>query len=156
MRQLKAPRRGLTLLELMVSVSITGILAMAAAPAFIEYVQNAKLREAGTALLAEALYAQSEAVRRNGEVTLSTRTDSVSVTDASTSPALDRRRTLPWQASAGTQTVVFGSDGHTPSDVSIDVSVPGITCTTSIRCPGLRIDAGGSIRLCSDKTSTTC
>ena len=148
-------QRGLTVIELMVGLAITAVLITAAAPSFVEYVQNAKVREAGNALLAEALFAQSEAIKRNGTVTLTTNGDAVSVTDTST-PPLNRQRTLPASTSAGTVTVNFNSEGRLAADVSIDISASGITCSSALRCPRLRIDAGGAIRLCGDKTSSSC
>ena len=71
MRQLKrrpAAQRGLTLVELMVTVAIGGILMMAGMPYLGDYLNNSRLREAGNSALSSALYAQSEAIKRNGRV----------------------------------------------------------------------------------------
>ena len=69
MRQLTL-HRGVTLIELMVGLVITAVLLGMAAPFFGDYVTNSRLREGGNGLMAEALYAQSEALKRNGVVRL--------------------------------------------------------------------------------------
>jgi len=60
--------RGVTLIELMVTIAIGGILLTVGAPMLSDYIANSRLRAAGEALLSEALYAQQEAIKRNGVV----------------------------------------------------------------------------------------
>ena len=158
-------RRGLTLIELMVTVTIAGILMVAAAPQFAEYTNNSRLRESGVAVQTEALFAQSEAIKRNRIVRLTTSNSTVQVHEAqdATAMTLLRERTLPGGVTAAAATVDFTPRGYpvnravTPSvdfaSASIDLSLPGVTCSSDQRCPGLRIDAGGGIRLCGNKLS---
>jgi type IV fimbrial biogenesis protein FimT len=73
-------------------------------------------------------------------------------------PVVMRERALSQGVTASTTTVDFGSEGRpvpfgTPG--SIDISMSGITCSSDVRCPGLRVDAGGAVRLCGDRTSCT-
>ena len=54
-------------------------------------------------------------------------------------------------------TVNFGVEGRpTPfgTAAAIDVIAP-LTCSSELRCPGLRIDAGGAVRLCGNQLSCT-
>jgi hypothetical protein len=39
------------------------------------------------------------------------------------------------------------------TDVTVDVTASGITCSDNYRCPRVLIDAGGAVRLCGNKLS---
>lgn len=151
--------RGVTLVELMVALAIGAILLAAAAPFFGDYVVNSRLRESGNLVLAEALMAQSEAVKRNTTVRLVTSAATVQVFDRTVpaTPVLLRERTLPGTSTATAATVDFGSEGRPlpfGTAAAIDFSASGITCSQDLRCPGLRIDAGGAIRLCGNRLAS--
>ena len=154
--QLKPPR-GLTLIEMMVGLTITAILAGVAAPFFGDYINNSRLRENGNSLMAEALYAQSEALKRNGQVQLSVAAGSVQIIDVSgAAPVTLRTRSFTQGISASVAGINFGSDGMTRpigTEVSIDMASSGVTCSAQQRCPRLIIEAGGAIRLCGNKLS---
>ncbi len=158
------PERGLTLIEVLVVLAIVAILAVAGAPALGEYSANARLREGGNLLLGETLAARSEAVKRNVRVQLSTSGSSISVDEITAigPPATTttlRSRTLPDGVQAATSVITFGSEGRpTPFGTAgaIDLSMTGRTCNSDTRCPGLRVEAGGAARICSDHTQTGC
>ncbi|MCU0968245.1 MAG: GspH/FimT family pseudopilin [Rubrivivax sp.] len=154
-----APRtaHGLTLVELMVGLAIAALLALAAAPFFGDYLANARLREGGHVLYAEALAAQSEAIKRNRTIRLESEGATLRLVDVTdpADPVLLREQALPQGLSAGSVAIDFGSEGRPapfPTAGAIDISMDGITCSGDRRCPGLRVDAGGSVRLCGDKT----
>jgi type IV fimbrial biogenesis protein FimT len=165
-RLMLGPGRGLTLVELLVVIAVAGLLVVSAVPSFSDYTTNSRLREAGVALQAEALAARSEAIKRNRVVRLAVAGSDVRVLEAqdAANPVLLRQRTLPSGAGAGAATVEFSPRGHTvdrsavPSvdyvAAALDVSLPGVTCSADARCPGLRIDGGGGIRLCPNKLSS--
>jgi type IV fimbrial biogenesis protein FimT len=156
-RQLKHAQRGLTIIELMVAFAIASMLALAAAPYFADYGINSRLREAGNLVYGEALFAQSEAIKRNRTIRLSTSGSSTTVADVSDSanPITLRTRDLINGVTVATGSVSFASSGWpTPlTAVSIDLSHATATCDSDHRCPGLRVDAGGAIRLCGNKSS---
>jgi len=147
--------RGLSLIELLVAFTIMGLLTLAAAPAFTEYGINARLRESGNTLFAEALFAQSEAIKRNNEVQLETVADAVTVTDMRdpANPVVLRTRNLAPDVTAQNRLVRFGSQGSTATLTAsaINLSHAVIACSSESRCPGLRVDAGGAIRLCGNQ-----
>jgi type IV fimbrial biogenesis protein FimT len=154
MRHLNLPR-GLTLIELMVGLTISAFLMMVAAPFFGDYIRNSRLREAGNVLLGEALFAQSEAIKRNTTVRLSTDGATLQVIDRSVAGAdvLLRERTLSGSVVAPVATLDFGTEGRPMpfgTSVAIDLSMTGMACSDDTRCPGLRVDAGGATRLCGN------
>lgn len=147
--------RGLSLIELMVAFTIAGLLTMAAAPMFSDYGINSRLRESGNLLFAEALFAQSEAIKRNNTVRLATNAGTMTVSDLSdpANPVVLRTRHLQSDVSAPNAQVSFGSQGATAGllAVSINLSHASAVCSSSQRCPGLRVDAGGAVRLCGNQ-----
>ena len=149
-----SPQRGLTLIELSVGISIAAFLMMVAAPFFGDYIRNARLREAGNELLTEALIAQSEAIKRNTTVRLSTNGATLQVIDRSTGvDVMLRERNLAGSVVAPVATLDFGSEGRPVpfgTSAAIDLSMTGETCSDDTRCPGLRVDAGGATRLCGN------
>lgn len=164
MRHLNRRRavRGLTLVELMVTVAIGGILMMAGMPYLGDYLNNSRMREAGNSALSSALFAQSEAIKRNGRVRLVIDGSTVQVIDrvglaATADGTVLRTLTLPDGVRLASATAVdFGSEGRTwPTGTTqtFNFSKSGVTCSADIRCPALVVEAGGSVRLCADQTS---
>jgi type IV fimbrial biogenesis protein FimT len=151
--------RGLTLIELMIALAISAVLAVAAAPFLGDYVANSRLREGGNTLLAQTLLAQSEARSRNVPMRLSVAGNSLRLLDLSDPNAVVvvREQTLANSLVAAVDTNIdFGSDGRlTPlQDVGVNLVMSNSTCSADRRCPGLRVDAGGAIRLCGDITQS--
>lgn len=149
--------RGLTLIEIMVTLAISALLLTAAGVYLGDYASNTRLREAGHALLSDALFAQSEALKRNGPVTLTITSEGSTVTDTGgPEPKVLRTRALAGPQVAEPAVVAFGSNGM-PSPfgtaAEIDLVQPGATCSEALRCPRLRIDGGGAIHLCANKLS---
>lgn len=152
-------QRGLTLVELMVTIALAGLLLMAGVPFFGDYTTNSRLRESGNALYGETMFAQSEAIKRNTTVRLSLTGGVIDVRDMSNGDGgvSIRSMTMSHQVgSADAASIDFGSDGR-PSpfgtSVSINLGMSGVTCSADQRCPGLRVDAGGAVRLCGNHQS---
>lgn len=157
MRHLSA--RGLTLVELMVGLAIAAMLFVAAVPSFQDYMANSRLREGGNTLFAQTLFAQSEAIKRNAVVRLEVQGDQITITDRSDPDEPVELKTLALNEglSAADATIDFGGEGRPVNfaSASINISLASLSCSTQIRCPGLRVDGGGAVRLCGDHT-TNC
>lgn len=162
-----ARARGVTLIELLVVITIAGLLIVAAAPTFTDYSSNARLREAGHALQAETLNARSEAIKRNRVVRVVTSGSTIRVFEAQDPANMTqlRERTLAGGVTAADATIDFSPRGFVVdrsvappvefAAASVDLGMPGVTCSADQRCPSLRIEAGGGIRLCPNKLSCT-
>lgn len=159
MRHLTPLQRGVTLVELVVGMAIAAMLFMAAVPPFQDFIANSKLREGGNTLFSQVLFAQSEAIKRNAVVRVTVDDGVITVSDRSDPDAPVELKSSPFNegVSSADATIDFGGEGRPVgfAAASINLSLTGFTCSTEIRCPGLRVDGGGAVRLCGDHT-TNC
>ena len=70
------PTRGVTLIEILISVAVLALVLMAGVPAFGSWLANLRVRNAADSLQNGLRLAQAEAIRRNAGVTLTLTTDS--------------------------------------------------------------------------------
>jgi type IV fimbrial biogenesis protein FimT len=127
-----AADRGFTLIELMVTITLIGMLLVLGLPAFMGWIRNSQVRSVAEALQTGVRTAQAEAVRRNRQVVMA-------FTNAPPSPAAS----APWAVAAGgknwwLQTVPqFGESfdfirGGAFSDIASDVTIAAAPGTTAI------------------------
>lgn len=86
-RRAHAPRRGpcgFTLIELMVTLSLVGVLFVLGLPSFTTWIRNSQVRSVAEALQDGLRVAQTEAVRRNHSVLLSFTNDANPVKNPNT------------------------------------------------------------------------
>ncbi len=156
-RAARALARGLTLIEMMATLAISAILLGMAAPYLYDMLANGQLREGGNTLLSETLYAQGEAIKRNATTRIRFDGNQIEVRDMSQTAdgVVLRQRVLGQGLSvAANVTISFSSRGTTlplGADAEVDIVRSGLVCTAEMRCPGLRVDGGGGVRLCPDK-----
>ena len=158
MRRVLTPQRGISMIEVVVVLAIAAAGAAAAVPYLKDYGVNARLREAGNALLSEAMAAQSEAIKRNGLVQLVINGDLLQVVDTANPGNALRTRTLGNGLSATSATISFGGSGaqaplNTAVARTVGVSLYGETCSDDIRCPALVVQVGGGMRVCANKNA---
>lgn len=165
MRRLKRVARGFTLVELLITIAIAAIMMSFAGPALTDYFINSRLREGGNAVLSEALFTQSEAIKRNGTVQMNVSGGAIEVRNMTAEGlAVDaagellRSRALPEGVTADAAVnVAFGGEGRTVpfgTPFTVNLSKSGITCSAEYRCPTVVVDAGGAVRMCGDRTQT--
>jgi type IV fimbrial biogenesis protein FimT len=61
-------RRGFTIVEMMITITVLGILAMVALPSLQGLIANQRVRNVTTDLMASLAFARSEAIKRNAQV----------------------------------------------------------------------------------------
>lgn len=83
--------KGFTLTELVVTVTIVGILSALAAPNFIEMVRDNRLTGITNELIGDMLLSRTEAIKRNNPVVIC-KTNDASVAD----PVCDTTNSSPW------------------------------------------------------------
>lgn len=153
MRQLTRHQKGFTLIELMVAITIIGILAVAALPALASYVANARLREAANVVLANAMWARNEAIKLNATTTLTVSGGSIQVTTTdSSAPSLLRTVPLSGNVKSANFTASFDSAGRLApfgTQLTMVLSSTKYACSDDVRCPAVRFDAGGVVSICS-------
>ena len=161
MRPLRsAPQRvraqGLTLIEIMVALVIGALVLTFAAPHMGDYFTNTRMREGLHSVMAQALFAQSEALKRNTPVRLEVTTGAATVSVLATGVVIANQPLLPGLQST-TGIIDFGANGlPTPlgSSLQIVVSQAGVICSADMRCPRLNVDGGGGVRVCGDSTGS--
>lgn len=135
-RSRRAALAGFTLVELAVTVSIIGVLALLAAPAFRELIASQRVQAAATDVYTDLVRTRSEALKQNVNVTMS----SASGTTA---------WTTGWKVSDGTTDF----DKRGPStNVTLTGSATSVTYRTSGRlsaasAPTFAISAAGTTTL---------
>lgn len=144
--------RGFTLVELMVTVAVLGILAVVAVPAMTGMINNSRLRGQAEEVTAALQLARSEAVRRNQRITAcasaSGTTCAASASrfvvywqDPSNAAATEMVREIAMpgsvQVSGAAAGVQFRSTGLADSAQQLQVSVSGATRYVCVQISGV-------------------
>lgn len=137
-------QQGFTIVELMITVGIAGIIIMIAAPNMSEFVKNERLTTATNTLISDFLLARSKAVEMNQPVIVCASSDQSSCSNTSTfdkgwivgidvdnSGSLDNADTLIKVqqelssgisiSDGGLKAIVFNSRGFTPDLKTTDI-----------------------------------
>jgi type IV fimbrial biogenesis protein FimT len=145
---------GFSLIELMVSVVVLGILASIAVPSFQTWLRNTQIRNAAESITNGMQRARAEAVSRNTNVSFVMGIDS-SWTISVVSPASTIDQRLASEGSknvtrtvlpAGATTVIFSNVGLVVGSNSItQVDLVAVGGSQNLR---VTIGAGGNVRMC--------
>lgn len=168
---------GVSLIEVMIVVVITGILIALAIPSFQSWIQNTQIRTAGESLINGLQTARNEAIRRNSCMQVQLGAKSAwavnPCADPLASPAYAMRAAEEGSVNASTvrqpaasDTVSFNALGRivnpNPSDGTpvlsqIDICNPSMLGAMAAEMRPLRIviPAGGSIRMCDPSPSVS-
>src|SRR5882762_1129222 len=164
-------QRGFTLIEIMISLTVLGILLMVALPSFGTWLQNQQLRAASEATLNGLQVARAAAIRRNVLVQfVSGPGTGWSATEVGTGLGVESRaheegspNAVLIVTPAGATTVTFTPLGSVVANADLSLTVTqfdvrnpaGGSCQPGgpMRCLRVAISGGGSLRMC-DPTST--
>jgi type IV fimbrial biogenesis protein FimT len=145
--------KGFTLVELVTVVTIVGVLAVLAAPAFADLIRSQRIKSTADSLVSSLVFARSEAVKRNANVTVTATTISGTTAwangwsvsyDVAGTPVIPRTQgkldQLAITPTPSTLTAVtFGGGGRadTPANFTVE-SIP--QSASSTRCVDVRVD----------------
>jgi type IV fimbrial biogenesis protein FimT len=173
---LKAHRRGrgMTIVEIMISLTVLGLLLMMALPSFTEVLQNYQLRGASEAMINGFQVARAAAIKRNLPVVITVAPPSAgwTVTEAASGTVVQSRSKdegspnaavaiTPGGATKVTFTPLGGVIANSDASATItqiDISNPaGGACqpTGAMRCLRVLVSGGGSVRMCDPAVAAT-
>ncbi len=149
---------GFSLVELMVSVVVLGILASIAVPSFQAWLRNTQIRNAAESITNGLQRARAEAVSRNTNTSFVIGADS-SWTISVVTPALTIDQRLASEGSknvtrtvlpTGATTVTFSNVGLvvTNADTSSSITQVDLVAAGGIQNLRVTIGAGGNARMC--------
>jgi type IV fimbrial biogenesis protein FimT len=159
--------KGVTLIELMVTLVVLGILVFLSLPTYTIWMQNTQIRTAGEAILSGLTLARTEAVRRNSSVELRmTAGSGWTATDVVGGELIQSRTAEEGTASAvvtitpnvadrvtfsGLGRVTLNGDGSAPiTEIKVDsTSIPA----AESREMCVMISASGLVRMCDPQVA---
>ena len=162
----KSPASGFTIIELMITLAIIGVLVSAALPSFKQMMQNYQARVAAESVSNGLSRARAEAVSKNVSVYFAlgagtSWTVDYVVTPGPTSSPIDQRQSNEGSANAaiaavasdGTTaatTITFNNLGQVVANADASATLAQVTVTVSGGTQSLLvvINAGGSARVC--------
>jgi len=139
-----AAMRGFTLTELMIVVTVLGVLVAAALPSYNEFVRNQRVKTTSFDVFSSLVQARSEAITRNAAVTMApltagSWTSGWTVTDSG-GTVLRRQDAIANITITGPANVVYSGSGRLSGAAgSFELTATGSTVTT--RC--ITIDLSG-------------
>lgn len=150
MKALRPAETGFTITELMLVVAVLGVLAAIAVPSFQSLTQSQQVKNASFDLFSSLSLARSEAIKRNGNVTLTpVDTDDWGLGWTITSDGGESIRSqsalkgVSISATGTPASVVYARTGRATASASFEVDVAG-TATANIRC--VKIELSGMPR----------
>lgn len=142
-----SPAQGFSLVELMVTVALVGILVSIGAPAYRTMIEGQRVKSATVDLHSALVLTRSEAVKFNKKVTLSPAADGWSSGWSVASPIAGEPALLTHSQSSGVAitgpagAITFSASGRTLLNENEEFEVTSDEDTSQVRC--VQLDASG-------------
>jgi type IV fimbrial biogenesis protein FimT len=152
---------GFTLIEFLITIIVATILATLAAPSFISYIGNQRVRNASNDLASALLIARSEAIKRNAPMSI-VRTGAgwdagwaVQTAGATVVRAQDAYANLSITDSANLSTIIYGIDGRPTAASATTFTVKPSATLSGVTARCVYITPSGTPRS-TVSTTLTC
>lgn len=159
---------GFTIIELMITVAVVGVLAAVAFPSFNYTIKNNRVKTTASDLHTSLLYARSEAIKRNSDVTVTLSSNGwiVSYVEASATKILSQKDDVPSDVSSTCyidntaeslpQSVVFNRSGRPNHLLEMRYTSNSLN-TVPMRCVSLSLSGRPKVDTDTDgNTSNGC
>jgi type IV fimbrial biogenesis protein FimT len=159
----RGPRvlRGLTLVELMITVAILSVALSLAAPSVSQQVANHRLQRASDGIVTGLSYARAEAARRNSSVSFTLNSDGAGWTVAQVSPASTLQQRANGEAAgisatpgSSSRVVVFTPTGFVDTSGAYLSQVNLASSVAQTDARQVDIFGSGLIRVCDPNLHT--
>jgi type IV fimbrial biogenesis protein FimT len=154
-------RSGFTIIELMTTLVILGILVTIAIPSFNDLIVGTRIKGAASDIYGALTFARSEAIKRNINVTVSPLTAGgqwvngwqvmAGATVLATHGALNNLKVECPSGTACTQTFTYGRNGRLTAGtltMSVDLASPPTPPRVPMRC--INVDLSGRVNVTAD------
>ncbi len=164
-RSFPCPRqaaRGLTLIELMITIAVLAVGLALAAPAFTQQLANYRLRTASESIINGLNYARAEAVRRNSPVSFTLTNTGSGWTVAQVNPAttLQQRAAgdspgITATSTTSSRAVIFTATGFVDGSGTRMSQIDLASSAANSETRRIDIFGGGLIRVCDPSVTAT-
>lgn len=143
----KANMLGFTLVEMLIAIAITAILATQAIPLFTDFVLNQRVKTASFSLFASLNYARSEAIKRNGTSSITPISGdwkngwNVTVIDGASTLTLKTQQAFNGLSIPGPTSVTYDRTGHVDAAGNFTIDDSSGNTSVSERC--VKVDLTG-------------
>ncbi|HYY61685.1 MAG TPA: GspH/FimT family pseudopilin [Burkholderiales bacterium] len=152
-------RSGFTIIELMTTLVILGILVTIAIPSFNDLIVGTRIKGAASDIYGALTFARSEAIKRNANVTVSPLSGQwvngwqvmAGATVLATHGALNNLKVECPSGTACTQTFTYGRNGRLTAGtltMSVDLASPPTPPRVPMRC--INVDLSGRVNVTAD------
>jgi type IV fimbrial biogenesis protein FimT len=142
--------RGFTLPELLIVITVAGVMLAAGVPSFVEFIKNQRVKTASFDLFSSLVVARSEAITRNTSVTVTPLSTAnwangwtITYVDAtsSTTVTLRDQAAMPNITITGPTSVVYRGSGRLTGSTMPQFALTATGSTVTSRC--INVDLSG-------------
>ncbi len=142
--------RGFTLPELLIVITVAGVMLAAGVPSFVEFIKNQRVKTASFDLFSSLVVARSEAITRNTSVTITPSSTTnwangwtITYVDATSSSTVTVREqaAMPNITITGPTSVVYRGSGRLTNATTPQFQLTATGSTVTTRC--INVDLSG-------------